>query len=398
MRSAWEPPQKSRAAPLSTHSLASPSYYLQQAHHDDARIAMTSTLEERVDQARTLLCEGASLLVCQEQQQQQVLPPPLHTGPLPTTRFHQCLDKFDRALQLAPHLRAHAVSMGVGGREYPGPIDLPKHGHSPYHTPPNTHSGSVALPSSSWARSGKPPTSSPGARHWTRTTASPTCGGAWYVLHTYTIVGKGSQLGMPEGRRPYACGPRTDPIHSATLLPSTPQCIAKLHGWAAAQQALEAFTGYDNRLCMMEVVNLYQDKATVEEVLDCACGDFHSAARASFACALYFEARGQVERMALPLLQAVADLDCGGDTYLRSLAFIHLQQLRQGSTSSSTSCTPTPPSKRPAAVVVGTPPSAAGRNLGGLGVVSVHGHVSPPVCGSPAKPAVFRTALARSSC
>ncbi len=91
---------KSRAAPLTTHFH---SYYRRQ---HAAHIAMTSTLEERVDQARTLLCEGASLLVCQEH---QVLPPPLHTA-LPTTRFHQCLAKFDRALQLAPHLRAHAVS------------------------------------------------------------------------------------------------------------------------------------------------------------------------------------------------------------------------------------------------------------------------------------------------
>ncbi len=197
------------------------------------------------------------------------------------------------------------------------------------------------------------------------------------------------------------CGrraPRTDPTHSP---PShiTPQCIAKLHGWAAAQQTLEAFSGYDNRLCMMEVVNLYQGKATVEEVLDCACGDCHSAARASFACALYFEARGQVEGMALPLLQAVADLDCGGDTYLRSLAFIHLQQLRQGSSSSSSSSSSSPISafKRPD-VVVATAPSAAGRNLGGLGVVSVHAQVSPPVCGSPAKPAVFRTALVQNNC
>lgn len=149
---------------------------------------------------------------------------------------------------------------------------------------------------------------------------------------------------------------------------------------------------------MMSVLLLYQGKTTVEEVLEGACGDCHSAARASFACALYYEARGQVEGMALPLLKAVADLDCGGDTYLRSLASLHLQQWRhEPSCLSSISSIPSSSSKHQA-VVTGTPPSAAGRNQGGLGVVSVYTHVSPPVCGLPAKPALFKTALVRNSC
>lgn len=70
-------------------------------------MSSTPSLEERVDQARTLLCEGASLLICQEQ---EGLPMSTYAPALTSTRLHECLDKFDRALQLAPHLRAHAVS------------------------------------------------------------------------------------------------------------------------------------------------------------------------------------------------------------------------------------------------------------------------------------------------
>jgi len=83
---------------------------------------------------------------------------------------------------------------------------------------------------------------------------------------------------------------------------------------------------------MMEVLAFYKGKTSLESVLDHASGDCHSAARASFACALFFEAKGEreAEMMALPLLSAVASVDCGGDTYLRSLARIHLCHVRQG--------------------------------------------------------------------
>ncbi len=59
-----------------------------------------------------------------------------------------------------------------------------------------------------------------------------------------------------------------------------------------------------------------------------ACGDRHSAARASFASALYFEARGD-SHLALPLLRAVAKLDEDSDIYLYSLAKAHLGRLLQ---------------------------------------------------------------------
>jgi len=56
--------------------------------------------DERVDLARGLLCEGASLLV-QTQESTDIIDSSRH--------LQQCLDKFDCALRLAPHLRAHAV-------------------------------------------------------------------------------------------------------------------------------------------------------------------------------------------------------------------------------------------------------------------------------------------------
>lgn len=71
--------------------------------------------EERVDYARSLLCEGASLLV-----QGQAA----HSA-ITTRHLHQCLDKFDRALRLAPHLRAHAVRILLRGRDMGlSPIDM----------------------------------------------------------------------------------------------------------------------------------------------------------------------------------------------------------------------------------------------------------------------------------
>jgi hypothetical protein len=82
---------------------------------------------------------------------------------------------------------------------------------------------------------------------------------------------------------------------------------------------------------MMQVLELFKGEATVEEVLACTCGDCHSAARASFACALFFEAKGE-ENMALPMLYAAADVENGqggGDTYMLSLARLHLRQLQR---------------------------------------------------------------------
>jgi hypothetical protein len=60
------------------------------------------------------------------------------------------------------------------------------------------------------------------------------------------------------------------------------------------------------------------------QVLEGACGDRHSTARASLASALYFEARGE-DHLALPLLTAVAGLGGdGGSDFLRGLARSHL--------------------------------------------------------------------------
>lgn len=41
---------------------------------------------------------------------------------------------------------------------------------------------------------------------------------------------------------------------------------ARAHGWEAAQQGLQDFSGYDRRLCMMLVLDLFKGEATVEEV------------------------------------------------------------------------------------------------------------------------------------
>ena len=79
----------------------------------------------------------------------------------------------------------------------------------------------------------------------------------------------------------------------------------------------------------MQVLELYKGHATVEEVLDCACGDSHSAARASFACALYFEGRGD-KATAFALLEAVVEVENAGDTYLHNLGRVHLSELRRG--------------------------------------------------------------------
>lgn len=41
---------------------------------------------------------------------------------------------------------------------------------------------------------------------------------------------------------------------------------AKVDGWAAAQDALQDFHGWDKRLCMMQVFDLWSGRGTVEEV------------------------------------------------------------------------------------------------------------------------------------
>jgi len=177
---------------------------------------------------------------------------------------------------------------------------------------------------------------------------------------------------------------------------------------------------------MMEVLAFYKGHTNLESVLDHASGDCHSAARASFACALFFEAKGEreAEMLALPLLSAVASVDCGGDTYLRSLARIHLHHVRQGlsrcpplqqnkqrtgdnvlhlhhiSSSSSSSSSSLASSSSESLESLASSPKEGGREgeEGGLGVVSVYAGISPPECRSPSKPALFRTALVRNSC
>ena len=119
--------------------------------------------------------------------------------------------------------------------------------------------------------------------------------------------------------------------HTSTHTSLSTQTEARIKGWKQAQPALADFSGWDRRLCMMQVLELFKGKATVEEVLACTCGDCHSAARASFACALFFEAKGE-ENMALPMLYAAADVgngQGGGDTYMLSLARLHLRQLQR---------------------------------------------------------------------
>ena len=98
----------------------------------------------------------------------------------------------------------------------------------------------------------------------------------------------------------------------------------------------------------MQVLELYKGNATVEEVLDCACGDCHSAARASFACALYFEGRGDKAK-AFALLKAVVEIDSAGDTYLRNLGRVHLSELRRGMLHKELSTTTTGTAAAPAA-------------------------------------------------
>lgn len=152
-----------------------------------------------------------------------------------------------------------------------------------------------------------------------------------------------------------------------------PQCDARTRGLKTAQQLLQGFRGWDKRLCMMQVLELFRGQGSVEEVrrlryraggmgrgdrhththlhweattppphlinpppqttttttqqvLEGACGDRHSAARASFASALYFEARGD-GNLAVPLLRAVAELDGDGDLYLYALAKAHLGRM-----------------------------------------------------------------------
>lgn len=64
-----------------------------------------------------------------------------------------------------------------------------------------------------------------------------------------------------------------------------------------------------------------------KQALEAAAGDRYATARASFAAALYFEARGD-GHCALPLLRAVAKLDGdAGDGALRGLARCHLRVL-----------------------------------------------------------------------
>lgn len=304
--------------------------------------------EERVDYARSLLCEGASLLV-----QGQAA----HSA-ITTRHLHQCLDKFDRALRLAPHLRAHA-----------------------------------------WER-----------------------GFVLFYLNRFKEAA--DQFAWCTSLDPDDC----EPFLWRCL------CLAKLQGWSAGVAVLDRFTGCDNRLCMMEVLAFYKGHTDLESVLDHASDDCHSAARASFACALYFEARGrgrETETMALPLLSAVASVDCGGDTYLRSLARIHMHHVRQGlmrdaplqqnkrtnhrkvngvlqlsstpsSLSSSSSSSTSSSSLESLASLASLPSITVGKEGGmgkrGLGVISVYTTVSPPVCRSPSKPALFRTALVKNSC
>jgi hypothetical protein len=47
------------------------------------------------------------------------------------------------------------------------------------------------------------------------------------------------------------------------------QCIARLDGLEAARESLEAWKGYDARLCMMEVLELFKGEATLDEVRVC---------------------------------------------------------------------------------------------------------------------------------
>lgn len=64
------------------------------------------------------------------------------------------------------------------------------------------------------------------------------------------------------------------------------------------------------------------------QVLSSALCDCHAAQRASFAAALYHEARGEDDR-ALHLLVAVAGGASDGDVYMQELARCHLRVLRK---------------------------------------------------------------------
>ena len=63
------------------------------------------------------------------------------------------------------------------------------------------------------------------------------------------------------------------------------------------------------------------------KVLDSSYGDCHAVARVSFACSLYYEARGD-ESKALELLSNVAaEARDEGDAYMRDLARCHQRVL-----------------------------------------------------------------------
>lgn len=59
------------------------------------------------------------------------------------------------------------------------------------------------------------------------------------------------------------------PIHNPPTrsFPKHTQCDARLHGLKAAQQLLaQGFRGWDKRLCMMQVLDLFRGQGSVEEV------------------------------------------------------------------------------------------------------------------------------------
>lgn len=82
--------------------------------------------------------------------------------------------------------------------------------------------------------------------------------------------------------------------------------------------------------CMSPAHGLHHPPSnqTEPQALEGAGGDRHSAARASFAAALFFEARGE-GTLAQTLLAAVARLDGDGDLYLYGLARSHLGRMRR---------------------------------------------------------------------
>jgi len=163
---------------------------------------------------------------------------------------------------------------------------------------------------------------------------------------------------------------------------------------------------------MMEVLALYKGKTNLESVFDCACGDPHSAARASFACALFFEAHGTraAEKMSLPLLHAVATVHCGGDTYLQSLARIHMRHVQdslhsihahaQDGRRTPLSCGF--PSSSTASTISSSPAALASPTALGTEIADEKGRKydtpSVPLCSRAAKAAVLRRALVKNSC